>query len=198
MQHEEFDAGEVHAEQEPDRGERREQKGEPPIRGPQGIKPGEPDREQRTIARHAVERDGNAEQRRVPAGLHGLAAPGAALELADHTDLVQPEVGRDEQPHEREEHKCLAPQDHLCSFVLRLSASALMSSEVARPSNGRPFTKKLGVPFTPSAAPSAALAWMRPAERWLSTQASYVARSSPMALAKSRNNPLGFLPVCAH
>src|SRR6266480_497569 len=92
------------------------------------------------------------EQYGVAAGLDALAAPGAALQLSQHTDLVEPEIGRDEQPHECEEHEGLAP-DHLC-FLVRLSTSALKSSDVPRPLYGRPFTKKLGVPRTPAASPS--------------------------------------------
>src|SRR5438876_485884 len=93
--------------------------------------------------------------------LHVFAAPGAALQLAEHADLVEPEIGRDEEPHEREEHDRLTP-DHL-RFLVRLSTRALISSEVPRPVYGRPFTKKLGVPRTPSASPSCTLASSRAA-----------------------------------
>src|SRR2546422_695843 len=84
----------------------------------------------------------------VAARLHHFAAAGPALELADDTDLVQPEVRRDQQPHEREEHDGLPP-DHLRVRV-RLSMRAWKASDVACPSNRLPFTKKLGVPWTPA------------------------------------------------
>src|SRR4029077_7998197 len=106
-------------------------------------------------------RHGEPQQLRVAARLEVLTAAGPALELPPHADLVQPEICRDQEPHEREEHDRLTA-DHLC-FLVRLSTSALKSSDAERPSYGRPFTKKLGVPFTPRASPSCTLAWMRPA-----------------------------------
>src|SRR3989475_11916714 len=115
----------------------------------------------RRVPAYAVQRHRQTEQLGVATRLDELAAPGAALQLAEHADLVEPEIGRDEQPHEREEHERLAP-DHLC-FLVRLSTSALKSSEVPRPVYGRPFTKKLGVPRTPRASPSCMLASSRAA-----------------------------------
>src|SRR2546426_3963749 len=161
-----------------------------------GRRPGEPEDEHPRVPRHAVERHGDPEEVGVAARLHHFAAAGPALELADDTDLVQPEVRRDQQPHEREEHDGLPP-DHLRVRV-RLSTRAWKASDVACPSNRLPFTKKLGVPWTPARSPSSRLAWMRPAYRWPSVHASYFTRSRPLVFAKSRNSARGFFPVCAH
>src|SRR2546426_6718148 len=136
-----------------------------------GLQPGEAEDEQHRVARHAVERQGDPKEVGVAARLLLFAAAGPALELADDTDLVQPEVRRDQQPHEREEHDGLPP-DHLRVRV-RLSTRAWKASDVACPSNRLPFTKKLGVPWTPARSPSSRLAWMRPAYRWPSVHASY-------------------------
>src|SRR2546427_8650700 len=57
----------------------------------------------RRVPAYAVQRHRQTEQLGVATRLDELAAPGAALQLAEHADLVEPEIGRDEQPHEREE-----------------------------------------------------------------------------------------------
>src|SRR2546429_9532571 len=136
----------------------------------------------------------------VAACLYRLAAARAALQHADHTDLVEPEVGRDQQAQQGQDHDRLPAPHHFRGFVcfVRLSTRDLNASEVGCPSNRLPFTKNVGVPPTPSASPSCTLAWMRPAYRWPSMHASYLSRSRPAARAKSRNRDRGFLPVCAH
>src|SRR5881409_102585 len=182
MEHEQLEGREVEREREARRRERRDEHRQPPVTGSSRLQAGEAEDEQHRVARHAVERHGDPQEVGVAARLHHFAAAGPALELADDTDLVQPEVRRDQQPHEREEHDGLPP-DHLRVRV-RLSTRAWKASDVACPSNRLPFTKKLGVPWTPARSPSSRLAWMRPAYRWPSVHASYFSKTVGLDLEK--------------